>query len=191
MGFKSTYAQRGEEEHILALAGEGTFLDIGAFDGKTFSNTRALAERGWKGVCVEPAAHAFAQLVDDPPPGATLVHAALAPRTGLCSFQLSKDAVSSTERAHVRRWKETVPFTAIYTVGISVHDLLKDFPGPYRVISIDTEGTSTYLAREFAPLLEGLGTEMLIYEHDNDFVHIDGFTEVYRSPENIILRRAA
>jgi len=33
----------------------GRFLDIGAFDPITFSNTRALVELGWSGVMIEPA----------------------------------------------------------------------------------------------------------------------------------------
>jgi len=39
-----------------------TFLDLGSNDGQTFSNTRALVERGWRGVCVEPSPTAFAKL---------------------------------------------------------------------------------------------------------------------------------
>lgn len=183
------YAQRDEESHIFKLEGTGTFLDIGAYDGKTFSNTRALAEEGWSGVCVEPAAAAFAKMVEDPPPGAKLIHALIGPTTGLCSFLHSRDAVSTSDRAHARRWQGAVAYTPIFTVSVTLDDLLKDFPGPYRLISIDTEGTSSFLARSLVPRLDDLDTEMLIYEHDGDFIHIDGWKEVYRSPENVILRR--
>jgi FkbM family methyltransferase len=40
----------------------GTFIDIGANDGITLSNTRRLAELGWSGVCVEPSPKAYAKL---------------------------------------------------------------------------------------------------------------------------------
>ena len=33
---------------------KGTFLDLGAYDGVDLSNTRALTELGWAGVCIEP-----------------------------------------------------------------------------------------------------------------------------------------
>lgn len=40
----------------------GTFCDIGANDGITFSNTRRLYELGWRGVLVEPSPSAFKKL---------------------------------------------------------------------------------------------------------------------------------
>lgn len=185
-----TYAQRDEERYIEKLGDSGRYLEIGSYDGKTFSNTRALAERGWEGVCVEPAAHAFAAMLRDPPPHAKLIHALLGPRTGLASFLQTQDAVSTTDRNHAEKWKGyAVPFTLTFTVSVSVIDLLKDFPGPYRFISIDTEGTSMWAFREFAPLLEHLEVEMICVEHDGAKPHAPGFHEIYRSAENSILAR--
>lgn len=183
------YAQRDEEKYTEALEGHGTYLEIGSYDGKTFSNTRLLADRGWKGVCVEPAAHAFAAMLDDPPPGAKLIHAAVGPRTGLVSFLQSRDAVSTTERAHARKWQQAVRFTPSFTVQVSLDDLLKDFPGPYRLVSLDTEGTSMWLFRAISPYLDELETEMVIVEHDGESAHLDGWETVYRSAENEILVR--
>lgn len=58
------YSQNKEQDAILNYFGnfKGVFLDIGANDGKTLSNTRALAELGWCGVLVEPSPKAFAKL---------------------------------------------------------------------------------------------------------------------------------
>lgn len=58
------HSQNREEEAILKHFGvyKGTFLDLGANDGKTLSNTRALAELGWCGVLVEPSPQAFPKL---------------------------------------------------------------------------------------------------------------------------------
>lgn len=58
------YSQNKEEEVILNYFGNttGVFLDLGANDGVTFSNTRALAELGWCGVLVEPSPQAFHRL---------------------------------------------------------------------------------------------------------------------------------
>lgn len=60
------FSQNNEEDLILAYFGSrvGTFLDIGANDGSTLSNTHALALLGWEGVCVEPSPTAFAKLSD-------------------------------------------------------------------------------------------------------------------------------
>lgn len=58
------YSQNKEEEVILNYFKDfkGVFLSLGENDGITFSNVRALAERGWSGVCVEPSPKAFVKL---------------------------------------------------------------------------------------------------------------------------------
>ena len=60
------YSQNLEEQFILQYFGNfvGTFLDIGANDGKTLSNTYALAQRGWKGYCIEPSPSAYKRLAE-------------------------------------------------------------------------------------------------------------------------------
>jgi FkbM family methyltransferase len=58
------YSQNLEDQIITAYFKDhvGTFLDIGANDGITFSNVRKLAELGWSGVCVEPSPKAYERL---------------------------------------------------------------------------------------------------------------------------------
>jgi len=61
------HSQNNEEQIIKDYFGGfvGTFLDVGANDGITLSNTRALAEVGWCGVLVEPSPKAFARLKEN------------------------------------------------------------------------------------------------------------------------------
>src|SRR5262249_40394148 len=41
----------------------GVFVDVGAYDGVTFSNTLMLErERGWAGICIEPLSDVFTEL---------------------------------------------------------------------------------------------------------------------------------
>src|ERR1700743_573350 len=49
------YSQNNEESIILEYfkGNKGFFLDLGANDGKTLSNSLALVERGWQGGGVE------------------------------------------------------------------------------------------------------------------------------------------
>ena len=50
---------------FLGERGEGFFVEVGAYDGISFSNTSCLAARGWSGVLVEPIpqfAHACREL---------------------------------------------------------------------------------------------------------------------------------
>ena len=44
------------------LSENGFFVDVGAFDGVTCSNTRSLAESGWSGLLIEPLPEAYLQL---------------------------------------------------------------------------------------------------------------------------------
>lgn len=55
------WSQNNEEQHILEYFGDfvGTFLDIGCNDCKTFSNTHALALRGWSGVVIDASPKAI------------------------------------------------------------------------------------------------------------------------------------
>lgn len=63
------FSQNQEEKAILeyftyhaTMNNPPTFLDLGANDGITFSNTRALALKGWRGVLVEPSPKAYERL---------------------------------------------------------------------------------------------------------------------------------
>jgi FkbM family methyltransferase len=60
------FSQNGHDEFLLeelfVEQCSGFFVDIGANDGVTFSNTYALERRGWGGLCVEPHPDVFEQL---------------------------------------------------------------------------------------------------------------------------------
>lgn len=62
-----SYSQNGQDTFITGQLfpglRNGVFIEIGAFDGETFSNS-ALLERnlGWNGICIEPLPGAFAKL---------------------------------------------------------------------------------------------------------------------------------
>lgn len=58
-----SYSQLGQDLDVLKLYSNktplGTFIEIGASDGKTLSNTYLLEQLGWKGICVEPIPEKF------------------------------------------------------------------------------------------------------------------------------------
>lgn len=51
-------SQHGQDvvlfHHVFGGRASGFFVDIGAFDGETFSNSWLLEQAGWTGLCVEP-----------------------------------------------------------------------------------------------------------------------------------------
>lgn len=58
------YTQNKEQEYILNFFKDfkGTLLDIGANDGKTFSNSLALIEDGWSALLIEPSPSTYEKL---------------------------------------------------------------------------------------------------------------------------------
>ena len=58
LGLVRFHSQIGQDIWVLetALPGvrDGFFLDVGSADGTNLSNTKALEQRGWKGICVDP-----------------------------------------------------------------------------------------------------------------------------------------
>ena len=67
--FNTDFSQHGEQKIILDFfkndnPNDLVFLDIGANDGLSYSNTLALSLRSWKGHCIEPSKQAFDKLQD-------------------------------------------------------------------------------------------------------------------------------
>ena len=54
----SYYSQLGQDrflnENYFKNKLTGTFVDIGAHDGNTYSNSKFFENLGWSGLCVEP-----------------------------------------------------------------------------------------------------------------------------------------
>jgi FkbM family methyltransferase len=74
----------------------GFFLDIGAHNGKTFSNTYFFEKaRGWSGVCVEPIPEVFAEL--DQNRDCIKVNGCIAKGPGVQKFLRVKGEVVDTE----------------------------------------------------------------------------------------------
>lgn len=59
------YSQNNEDLHIVNYFNgkTGTLLSIGENDGKTFSNSLALIDLGWRALLVEPSPKAFEKLI--------------------------------------------------------------------------------------------------------------------------------
>ena len=59
------FSQFGEDyvlEAIFKDKHDGFFLDVGAHNGVTDSNTLMLEQMGWKGICIEPHSRYFREL---------------------------------------------------------------------------------------------------------------------------------
>lgn len=62
-----SYSQHGQDRFVYETffkerTQPGTFVDVGAYDGITFSNTLLFERLGWGGVCIEPLPSVFEKL---------------------------------------------------------------------------------------------------------------------------------
>ena len=58
LGLVTFYSQMGQDkwvsEGVFPGVKNGFFLDVGSGDGTRMSNTKALEQRGWTGICIDP-----------------------------------------------------------------------------------------------------------------------------------------
>ncbi|HEX7447574.1 MAG TPA: FkbM family methyltransferase [Pirellulales bacterium] len=62
------HSQHGQDLWAFRTLNEkprGFFIEAGAYDGVTHSNTLMLERLGWQGICVEPSARRFASLCEN------------------------------------------------------------------------------------------------------------------------------
>lgn len=192
------FSQRDEEEVILRLAGancSGFFLDIGAYDGVTFSNTRALALRGWSGLCVEPSPVPLwrvASLYRTSDKVRVLGAAVVPGDPGIETMQMTEDALSTSDPNNLRVWKNYVKdFTPILTRTVSVGEVLALCPDQIDMVNVDTEGTSEPV---FYRILEaGKRPKIAVVEYDRMYNRVVqraaefGYEAIHRTLENAIL----
>src|SRR5262245_37922422 len=57
-GLATFYSQMGQDkwvsEEVFPGVKNGFFLDVGSGDGTFMSNTKALEQKGWTGICIDP-----------------------------------------------------------------------------------------------------------------------------------------
>ena len=198
------YSQNDEERVILNYFDgkpAGTFLDIGAFHPKKFSNTRALFERGFKGVFIEPSPSLHQAFLDEikDDPLMQLVTDCIGDYSGEVEFYDSGEwALSTTDPEWVEKRKGCgATFNKIKVNMITVPQLLeKSVHKTFDFISLDTENT----VKIILPLLDlnALGTSLICVEwNGQDFEFFDttlraqGFSEIYgsRTGENLIYKK--
>jgi len=95
-------------EGTLGFRLRGTFVEVGAFDGETYSNTSFLADLGWRGVYVEPVPHFAAACAARHArnPNITVVQCAVGPDERTISLQLGGPL--STADAAMSKAYETI-----------------------------------------------------------------------------------
>lgn len=161
-GYNSQYGQdKWVHETILAGVKQGVFVDLGAHDGVTFSNTCHFEKQlGWTGLCVEPNPDVFAKL--DQNRRCHKVQGAVGPKPGRAQFQVltgATEMLSGLKETYddrhldriqreqqARGGEQKLIDVEVYTLG----DLLAKYDLP-RVdyLTIDTEGAEMAILESF------------------------------------------
>lgn len=198
------YSQNDEERWIVNHFTEADplksrFLDIGAYDGKTFSNTLRLAELGWSGLCVEPAPSCFIKLLEvhKDNPRVQMLNTAVIPGDSakmLPFYDSNGDAVSTLVEGHKQRWQGAVSFRKFFTQAMPIFALFEQFGYDYDFLNLDVESLNLQLFNEL-PFTRLEKLRLICVEHDgNDRIMADrlrglGFRLLAQNPENLIMGR--
>ena len=202
------YSQNKEEEVILNYFNgqTGSFLDIGANDGVTFSNTRALAERGWRGVLIEPSPKAYAKLKSSYKghKGFYLYNVAIGSHNGKAMLQESGPLCSASDVGLVStfhydemsRFRNTVKYDIVEVKIFRWKTFLNRLTiKEFDFISLDVEGSEMF----FLPDMDLSKTKLICLETNGNSDLKNRYIEctskyglnkiIYESGENIIISR--
>lgn len=193
-----SYTQNNEQAVIVDYFKDeqGFFCDIGAHDGVTYSNVRALAELGWSGICYEPDKIICDKCVENYRtfPNVVVRQAAVGTHNGESEFYPTSDSmIGTTTRDHFLKWGEE-RFGDPYTVPMfDINNVLDGFE-KIDFLSIDTEGTNKKLFDHLSDYhLERM--QMICVEHDGyanemgERLHSLGYILALHNGENIIYGR--
>jgi FkbM family methyltransferase len=143
-----THSQLNQDLNVLDFYNNktnGFFIEIGANDGITLSNTYLLEKKyNWKGICVEPIPEKFELLVKNRPNSSCSNNAVYNQSNLDILFDVSSSDLLSGIHEHVNQARLLDGVTTqIIVKTISFTDLLNKFNAPKFIeyLSIDTEGS--------------------------------------------------
>jgi FkbM family methyltransferase len=147
---KSTYSQIGQDIEVLKFYNykrNGFFIEIGASNGITFSNTYLLEKKyDWKGICVEPIPKQFEQLCKNREKSLCYKEAVYNETNKQIVFDIANNSdmlsgISSNIDCHTKAVNANK--TQIMVTTITLNDLLEKSNAPHYIdyLSLDTEGS--------------------------------------------------
>jgi len=148
----------GLYERLFGLKRDGTFVDVGAFDGEWLSNTACLADLGWSGLFIEPhpVSYELCKARHQDNRAAHVVNCAVGMAEG--KIQLMLGEVLSTTVPEQRALYRELPWARNFVEGGEVEvtqfrlgTLLQLFhiPPGFDLLSVDVEGAELAVLRSF------------------------------------------
>lgn len=198
-----SYTQNREEEFILKYLGDkGVLLDLGANDGRTFSNSLRLIQKGWKAVLVEASPTIFKRLKKEHHGNKNVqcLNMAIGKKNEKVTFYESgtllgkgdHSLVSTIDPEELKRWKG-IEFNKIEMPCYTYDRIKPVFKWKnFDFISIDVEG----LDYDILAQIDLLNVKMVIVEFNGKepekyvrYCKGYGLREVHRNGENLIFIR--
>ena len=194
------YSQNREEEIILKHFKnfKGTFLDLGAYDGVDLSNTRALTELGWAGVCIEPNPVIFERLCDNLKAFNKVIEYkfALGTENKTVTMQMNDSYYSTVKQSEVDRWRGSFKFESAEVQMLDFKSFLEFSKyKTFDFISIDCEGLDYEILAQIN--LDEVECKMVCVETNsketdkyiNYISKFEGFKVISINSENLIMAR--
>lgn len=170
---------------------KGRFLDIGAADGVTFSNTRILYDMGFNGVAVEPSPN-FCKALAENCPRVKIVQAALTDKDGPVELYHTPDFTSTLSESHKSRWEKVTQYTKLGVDGICWNTLMAEHGTDFDFINLDIEGQNVQAFKNM-PFEYMYAAKMFCIEYDDGLdlirgvLQSHGFRHLFVNGENLIM----
>lgn len=132
-----------------------TFVDVGAHDGYTFSNTYGLAEAGWSGICYEPIDSLYDKcrtLHMSKNHNVLTVHKCVGDKDGRVKLYTGTNPTIDEETVERSPWGDPYDKNSyIISDIVTLNTSLKQFsiPTKFEVLSIDVEGAELQVLAGF------------------------------------------
>ncbi len=202
------YGQNNEDRLLLEYfqnenPADLCILDIGANDGKTFSNSLACIENGWNAALIEPSPKAlnFLSVLHSGNDRVQIYPYAISKTEGKMSFFESGEMIKNNDVALVssihanetQKWRDAgIKFETITVECIQFEKFMqKSQHKKFDAISIDCEGEDLNVLKQIN--LEQLACRFLIVEFNGKDealyrIHAEyfGLTLIDKNPENLI-----
>jgi FkbM family methyltransferase len=174
------------------LPESGVFVEVGAFDGETFSNTSGLADRGWIGKYIEPHPAYAAQCLNrhKKNPAISVYNYAISDMAGLIELH-EGDAIStaSTPTLDAYRsipWASKTQFRRTLQVkAVRLDQLLvsANVEKNFELLVVDVEGFESRVFKSFS--LDDWRPKMIIVELNDYHPSFHPFEELTASARSV------
>jgi FkbM family methyltransferase len=136
-------------ERFFGKRTTGIFVEIGAFDGLSYSNTWGLAERGWEGLLVEPIPELATKCRENHRrhPQVSITESAIGSHRGVASLVLAGELTTANHAQaseyRTKAWARPLVTDASIEVPMTTLDALleeRKVPTEFDLVVVDVEG---------------------------------------------------